>query len=135
MKKLPLLRIAEVAFLSSNIEECVSFYRKLGLEYSPNFDRSKIQFTNIGEQLFGFSSTDRGFFSGYDERMVMSRLHIAFEVPSEKLDECISFLHSHHIECSPKNENSKGWHGAERSQSVYFTDPEGNILELWAPLR
>lgn len=60
MNRLPLLRIAEVAFLTSNVDKCAEFYNKLGIEY-PEIDKSKIQFAEVGEQLFGFQTKTEVF--------------------------------------------------------------------------
>ncbi|MGC8558629.1 MAG: VOC family protein [Nitrososphaeria archaeon] len=134
MEKLPLQRIVEVAFLTSNIDKCAEFYNKLGIEY-PEIDKNKVQFAEVGEQLFGFSDQDRGFFTGYNEEFIKAPLHIAFEIPFDSIDECIEFLRLKNVTCSPKVENSPGFHGVTRSISVYFKDPAGNIIELWAPFR
>jgi catechol-2,3-dioxygenase len=71
------------------------------------------------------------FIDGYGGYTKAS-LHVAFEVPNDKLDERITFLSAKGIKTSPKNKFS-GWHGAPKSTSVYFTDPAGKIIELWAP--
>ncbi len=130
--KLPLLRVAEVAFLTPRLEECIGFYSKLGLEYSTDVNRKKIHFAQVGEQLFGFAHEKRGFVDGYGG-FTKARFHVAFEIPFDQLDACVAFLASKGIKTSPKVENSRGWHGAQRSTSVYFPDPAGNIMELWAP--
>jgi catechol-2,3-dioxygenase len=130
MDKLPLLRVAEVAFLTSKLNECVEFYRSIGLSDLP-LDPQQINFANVGKQLFGFADEKRGFADGYGG-YTKALFHVAFEVPSETLDECIAFLNGKGIKTSPKNEFS-GWHGTAKSTSVYFTDPMGNIMELWAP--
>lgn len=132
MDRLPLLRVAEVAFLTSRVEQCLEFYSRLGLEYPRPVNTTKIQFAEVGEQLFGFAHEKRGFFDGKGG-FIKARFHVAFEVPFEQLDECIKFLAANGTKPSPKVENSTGWHGAERSRSVYFKDPAGNIIELWAP--
>ncbi len=132
MDKLPLLRVSEVAFLTPKLRECVEFYRQIGLEDLP-FDPQHINFANVGEQLFGFSDEKRGFFDGYGS-YTKALFHVAFEIPGNKLDECIVFLNAKGIKTSPKNEFFD-WHGTTKSISVYFTDPAGNIMELWAPQR
>lgn len=129
MDRLPLKRIAEVAFLAENLAECVNFYRGLGLEFPPQVER--LGFAAVGEQLFGVCDVKQGFIDGKGG-FVRSRLHLAFEVPYDKLDKCIEFLRTKGVETSPKNE-FLGWHGTAHSTSVYFTDPAGNIIELWAP--
>lgn len=130
MNKLPLLRVSEVAFLTPKLKECVEFYRKIGLQ-DLLLNPQRINFANIGEQLFGFADEKRGFLDGYGG-YTKALFHVAFEVPSDKLDECIAFLNEKGIKTSPKNEFSD-WHGTTKSTSVYFTDPAGNIMELWAP--
>lgn len=133
LDKLPLLRVAEVAFLTPKLEECANFYRMLGLDdFSPDPDRKMIHFANVGEQYFGFADEERGFFSGYDDENIKVPLHIAFEVADNSLNECITFLTSKGVKCSPKIKNSRDWHGAKQPYSVYFRDPHGNIMELWA---
>ena len=88
----------------------------------------------MGEQYFGFAHGDKGFFTGYDEERIKVPLDVAFEIPADQLENCVSFLNSKGVKCSSKAKNSEGWHGASKSTSIYFTDPAGNILELWAPL-
>lgn len=132
MKKLLLLGVAEVAFLTPELVQCTEFYRKLGLGYSPNPDPKKIHFADVGEQLFGFAHEDRGFFTGYAEEFEKANLHVAFEVPYNQLDDCAALLVSNGVKPSPRVENSEGWHGAKKSASIYFKDPAGNIMELWA---
>lgn len=105
----------------------------MGLAYDEDPDVKRIHFADVGEQYFGFAYEDRGFFTGYDEERIKAPLHVAFEIPGDKIDECVAFLISREVKCSPKVENSTGWHGALKSASVYFEDPAGNIIELWAP--
>lgn len=133
MDRLPLLRVAEVAFLSPKLKECVEFYTNIGLQYTQPIDPTKIQFANVGEQLFGFADKKRGFIDGYGG-FLKTPLHVAFEVPGDKLDECIAFLNSKGVKTSPKIKASD-WHGARVSWSVYFADPMGHIIELWARSR
>ena len=130
MDKLPLLRVAEVAFLTSNPQECMKFYKMIGTEGLPSEPR-RINFANVGEQLFGFCDEAQGFIDGHGG-YTKALFHVAFEVPSDTLDECIAFLNAKGIKTSPKNQ-FLDWHGAAKSTSVYFTDPAGNIMELWAP--
>jgi len=132
MDKLPLLRIAEVAFLTTRLEECAEFYKKIGMEDFP-VPLTRLNFANVGEQLFGFCDETQGFTDGHGG-YTKALLHVAFEIPSDSLDECIAFLNSKGIKTSPKKQ-FLNWHATEKSTSVYFADPAGNILELWAPER
>jgi len=62
------------------------------------------------------------------------RFHIAFEVLDEKIDECVEFLKAKGIKVSPKTQWDN-FHDVPHSTSIYFSDPAGNIIELWAPRR
>jgi len=132
MDKLPLLRVAEVAFLASNVKECIDFYRKIGMADLPT-SPSRLNFASVGEQLYGVCDEKVGFFDpwtgGYSKDW---RLHVAFEVADEKLDECIEFLKTRGIKVSPKTQWDD-FHNVPHSTSIYFRDPAGNIIELWAP--
>ncbi len=127
MDKRPLQRVSEVAFLTSKLRECAEFYRLIGME-DLAAQPKRINFANVGERLFGFCDQAQGFIDGYGG-FSRALLHIAFEVPVDSLDECITFLNERGIKTSPKNHFSN-WHGATKSTSVYFTDPAGNIIEL-----
>jgi catechol 2,3-dioxygenase-like lactoylglutathione lyase family enzyme len=136
MKRLPLRGVAEVAFLAANVNECLDFYKKIGLVDFFPVDATKpgrFNFANVGEQLFGVCDEKEGFIDGHGG-FVKSKLHVAFEIPAEKLDESISFLETQGINVSPKTQ-AKHFHGVAQSTSVYIPDPAGNIIELWAPRR
>ena len=132
MDKLPLRSVAEIAFLAADFKECVDFYRKLGLEVRG--DPGLVNFSNLGGTLFGIADEKRGWFDGrssvqnpqFVKPPLCSRLHIAFEVPDDKLDECMAFLESKGIRVSQKIEFG-------RHTSAYFADPEKNRIELTTP--
>ena len=132
MDRLPLVRVAEVAFLASNVKECVDFYRNIGMLDLPA-SPSRLNFAHVGEQLYGICDDKTGFLDpwtdGYSREW---RFHIAFEVPYEKLDECIEFLRARGIKVSPKTQWDN-FHDVPHSTSIYFPDPAGNMIELWAP--
>ena|SRR5438552_2286347 len=95
----------------------------------------RLNFARVGEQLFGACDDKTGFFdpwtSDYSKHW---RFHVAFEVPDHKLDECIEFLKTKGIKVSPKT-RWDSFHDVPHSTSIYFPDPAGNIIELWAPKR
>ena len=133
MDRLPLLRVVEVAFLASNVKDCVDFYRKIGMADLP-VKPSRLHFAEVGEQLYGVCDEKVGFFDawtgGYSKDW---RFHVAFEVPLDKMDECIDFLTTEGVKVSPRIEWDTAFHGVAQSSSVYFLDPAENIIELWAP--
>lgn len=97
----------------------------------PSHKPGRLNFSNVGEQLFGVCDEKEGFIDGYGG-FLKARLHVAFEIPHDKLDECVSFLEKRGVRVSPKNE-WKDFHSVAHSTSIYFLDPAGNIIELWAP--
>ena len=129
-----MIRVAEVAFLASNVKDCVDFYRRIGMVDLPARP-GRLNFARVGEQLYGVCDEKTGFFDpwtgGYSKDW---RFHVAFEVAYEKLDECVEFLKAKGIRVSPKTEWDN-FHGVIHSTSIYFPDPAGNIIELWAPRR
>jgi catechol 2,3-dioxygenase-like lactoylglutathione lyase family enzyme len=134
MDRLPLVRVAEVAFLASNVKDCIDFYRMIGMVDLPD-SPGRLNFSRVGEQLYGVCDEKIGFFDPWTDSYSKDwRFHVAFEVPSDKLDESIEFLKSKGINVSPKNEWDN-FHGVPHSTSIYFLDPAGNIMELWAPKR
>ena len=134
MDKLPLVRVAEVAFLASNVKECVDFYRKIGMLDLP-VNPGRLNFAHVGEQLYGVCDEKTGFFDPWTDNYSKAwRFHVAFEVPYDKLNECVKFLKAKGIKVSPKTQWDN-FHDAPHSTSVYFPDPAGNVIELWAPKR
>jgi len=96
---------------------------------------SRLNFVHVGEQLYGVCDEKTGFFDPWTNSYSKDwRFHVAFEVPDEKLDECIEFLKAKGIKVSQKTQWDN-FHDAPHSTSVYFPDPAGHIVELWAPKR
>lgn len=61
-----------------------------------------------------------------DERW--GRIHYAFDVPREKLDEAVGRVRASDVEVYGPTRFD--WMGAT---SYYFYDPDGNLLEFWSP--
>jgi len=134
MDRLPLVRVAEVAFLASNAKECIDFYRRIGMVDLP-ISPGRLNFARVGEQLYGVCDDKTGFFDPWTGSYSKDwKLHVTFEVPKDKLDECIKFLETNGIKVSPKTQWDN-FHDVDHSTSIYFPDPAGNIIELWAPKR
>jgi len=95
----------------------------------------RLNFARVGEQLYGVCDDKTGFFDPWTGDYSKDwRFHVAFKVPDEKLDECIEFLKAKGIRVSPKT-RWDNFHDVPHSTSIYFPDPAGNIIELWAPKR
>jgi hypothetical protein len=108
-----------VAFLARKLKECVEIYRKIGLR-DPPLDPQRANFANVGEQLLGFADAKRSFIDGRGG-YTKSLIHVSFEVPSDKLDECVAFL----------NENGVKTRGQVNERILHRSGR--NIMELWAP--
>lgn len=78
-------------------------------------------YTDIALCALSFIETTRGV--SWIAKMLRMRQKELFERYSKLIE----------AQPSLKVENSKGWHSARKSTSVYFQDPHGNIMELWAP--
>ena len=129
-----MVRVAEVAFLAPDVKECIDFYRKIGMVDLPA-DPGRLNFAKVGEQLYGVCDGKIGFFDPWTGGNSRDwRFHVAFEVPGDMLDACIEFLQAKGIGVSPKAQWDN-FHGVPHSTSIYFPDPAGNIIELWAPKR
>jgi len=56
------------------------------------------------------------------------RIHYAFFVPPDRLEEAVSHVRRHHVEMyGPVHFDWKN------VVSYYFYDPDGNLLEFWSP--
>ena len=66
--------------------------------------------------------------SPFPEGQRFGRVHFAFEVPRDELDEAVDRVHSAGVEVYGPVE--LGWMGA---RAHYFYDPDGNLLEFWSP--
>lgn len=74
-------------------------------------ERTRLGLWTRGEKEFG----DRGG----------SHVHFAFRVPPRGLDRLNERLRSHGVEVEGPVEHPGG------DRSVYFKDPEGNVVEIW----
>src|SRR3989442_15277812 len=90
-------------------------------------------FAHVGEQLYGVCDEKTRFLDPWTGAYSKDwRIHVAFEVLDEKLDECVEILKAKGIKVSPKTQRDN-FHDVPHSTSIYFPDPPGNIIELWAP--
>jgi len=76
MDRLPLVRVAEVAFLVSNVKDCVDFYRRIGMLDLPA-SPGRLNFARVGEQLYGVCDEKTGFFGPMDW-WLFERLEISY---------------------------------------------------------
>jgi catechol-2,3-dioxygenase len=112
---------AEVTLQARDMGALVDFYRSaLGLEELSREDdrvwlavgeRARLGLWTPGEKEFG----DEGG----------AHVHYAFSATPGELDDLVSRLRSKGVEVDGPREHPGG------DRSIYFTDPEGNVVEVW----
>jgi catechol-2,3-dioxygenase len=117
------MRLLEVALLATDLEEMRRFYcgilglREVRTEWPGSLD------IEAGRTLLTFLPAP-GDWRG--------RYHFAFDVPPDRLDEAAHWLRQRRgLMTGPDGQNrfhSEKWN----ADNVYFTDPQGNVLELIA---
>jgi catechol 2,3-dioxygenase-like lactoylglutathione lyase family enzyme len=120
----------------SNLENSIVFYQKLGLELA--YKKGKVAFFWIvkGESWLGLWESE-----SVELKYHPSIRHLAFKIDEEDLDQVKEWLSSIGIEVRTEFgltseqqplvlSNNPHAHAA-----IYFSDPDGNSLELITPLR
>ncbi len=126
--------IAEIVLIVSDVQRSAAFYREVvGLE--PR--------TDAGEEWAWFWAGTPGVphsiglhkgkllfeeHSPLPEGQRFGKIHYAFTVRREKLQEAVEHVRSHGVEVYGPTHFE--WMGA---MSYYFYDPDGNLLEWWSP--
>jgi catechol 2,3-dioxygenase-like lactoylglutathione lyase family enzyme len=120
--------VAEIAFISSDVERANAFYRDvLGIEIGA--ETLGVNFGQVGEQYVGYALEDqvRGL-----RPVTAGKIHLAFEVEWDDLDRAKAELDARGIENKGPVTFPHPFHGPPGSRGLYFEDPDGNQLELWA---
>lgn len=125
-------RVLETALYTANLQRARAFYEgSLGLK--PMVADSRMSAYALGETvllLFRRGDSDipvklpGGTIPPHDGRGPM---HVAFAVAKEELGEWQTLLESYAIEIESRVRWPKG------GESVYFRDPDGNLLEFATP--
>lgn len=119
-----------------NLEKSIEFYKKLDLELA--FQNEKLAFFWLekGRSWLGLWETEK-----VDTPYHPSLRHIAFHVSIEDIRNAKDWLEGKGIEMreafgfSPEKQPLVLPNKAHAHAAVYFHDPDGNSLELIAPLR
>jgi catechol 2,3-dioxygenase-like lactoylglutathione lyase family enzyme len=115
----PIQRIAEVVFETDDLDRSVHFYSEvLGLPLETRDERTA--WFRWGDQLVAF----------FDKSLVGTGVgnypHTTFEVSEDDLPDAITALEEQGVEHAPPRTFQDGAVG------VYFADPNGNMIELYA---
>ena len=120
----------------SNLADSMEFYKKLGLEFA--FQNDKLAFFWIvkGQSWLGLWETDK-----VETPYHPSLRHLAFHVDIEDIQSANEWLKQKGIEVrpafgfSPEEQPLILPNNPHAHAAIYFHDPDGNSLELIAPLR
>lgn len=111
-----------------NLQDSINFYQKLGLKLAWHNENTAFFWIEEGKSWLGLWEGDE-----YKTRYHPSLRHIAFRVSYEDMKESLTWLRSIGIEPVPFDNNTPVdpfIRPHQGNASVYFTDPDGNSLEL-----
>lgn len=124
----PLRRVAEIAFITENPERARAFYADvLGLDIGG--ETMSVNFGEVGEQYVGYALEGR--VRGLNP-VAKGKIHLAFEVAWDDINLAKEELDRRGIPNAGPITFPHAFHGPPGSRAVYFEDPDGNQLELWA---
>ncbi|MEX3743915.1 MULTISPECIES: VOC family protein [Lysinibacillus] len=120
----------------SNLENSIVFYKKLGLELA--YEKGKVAFFWIvkGESWLGLWESD-----SVQLKYHPSIRHVAFKIDEEDLERVAEWLNSIGIEIrtefgfTSEHQPLVLPNNPHAHAAIYFSDPDGNSLELMTPLR
>ncbi len=127
MKGPSLHSVLESALYVSDVKRSVAFYRDvLGLEVLGEFDENRGAALAVGPSVLLVFRAEETL-KGPAPHGATGAGHVAFRVESEELP-----VWRKHLEaCGVKIELEKSFRGSP--PSIYFRDPDGNLLELAVP--
>ncbi|CAM4269422.1 extradiol dioxygenase [Bacillus manliponensis] len=109
-----------------NLQDSIKFYQKLGLKLAWHNENTAFFWIEEGRSWIGLWEGKE-----YGTRYHPSLRHIAFRVSYEDMKESLTWLRSIGIEPFDNNTPVDPFiRPHQGNASVYFTDPDGNSLEL-----
>lgn len=120
----------------SNLADSMKFYKKLGLEFAFQNDELAFFWIVKGQSWLGLWETDK-----VETTYHPSLRHLAFQVDIEDIQNAKEWLGQKGIEVrtafgfSPEEQPLILPNNPHAHAAIYFHDPDGNSLELIAPLR
>ena len=113
--------------LCDDMERMKAFYREL-LPFSVKSDTATSLTFDAGPVLLGLRKRDRDY-DGHGGGSASPGVQLAFLVSPTEVNQCYQQLVAHSVKIlEPPTDQPRG------HRTVYFSDPEGNILELYAEI-
>lgn len=120
---LPIQGIYEIAIKVKDLPRAEAFYRNvLGLEVGIRDETRNWVFLRAGGQA--------GMVVLQEDKQEWPRQHFAFTVAEQDMERCVAALGEHGVEVDGPH-----YHAWMPALSLYFADPDGNDLELCAPVQ
>jgi len=122
-------KIVETSIYSSDLETMKRFYvDKLGLELVSEQKRRHVFLKTDKNMLliFNHGVTAAEKETSHGARTPPSMVHVAFEIESDEYEAAKDLLEKNNIQI----EKEIVWKNDNRSKSIYFRDPSGNLVEF-----
>jgi catechol-2,3-dioxygenase len=120
---LPIQGIYEIAIKVKDLPRAEAFYRNvLGLEVGIRDEKRNWVFLRAGGQA--------GMVVLQEDKQEWPRQHFAFTVAAQDMERCVAALGEQGVEVDGPH-----YHAWMPALSLYFADPDGNDLELCAPVQ
>lgn len=121
----PLACVFEAALYVQDIQRAVAFYRDiLGLKVLGEFEESRGAALAVGRTVLLVFRAEETLKGNRLQHGATGPGHVAFRVEPEELDAWRKYLIEHGV----KIEGEVSFRGSP--PSIYFRDPDGNLLEL-----
>ncbi|HJP30128.1 MAG TPA: VOC family protein [Candidatus Latescibacteria bacterium] len=123
----PVRELAYVIILCDDIGRMKAFYRNL-LPFEVDSESETSLSLRAGGVLLGLRQRTRGY-DGVGARQESPGLQLAFRVEPEQVEPCHEQLVAMGV--TVLEPTTDQWRG---HRTVYFADPEGNVLEVYAEI-
>ena len=123
----PVQQLSYVIILCDNINRMKTFYRDL-FSFTVDSETGESLALRVGSVLLGLRKRMRNY-DGRSSGPESHGLQLAFLVSPAEVDECYQTLMDRGVQIlDPPTDQPRG------HRTVYFADPEGNILEVYAEI-
>ena len=123
----PVQQLSYVIILCDNINRMKTFYRDL-FSFTVDSETDESLALRVGSVLLGLRKRMRNY-DGRSGGPESPGLQLAFLVSPAEVDECYQTLMDRGVQIlDPPTDQPRG------HRTVYFADPEGNILEVYAEI-
>lgn len=124
----PTLKLTYVLILCEDLDRMKAFYRDLFGAYPVDSESDTGLALQAGNVLLALRKRTRGY-DGSGVRPELPGVQIAFLVSPEEVDICYQQLVAKGVKIlEPPTDQPRG------HRTVYFADPEGNMLEIYAEI-